>query len=107
MLIHRRGPYPSVWAMLILHHHPDNKNRAPPKLLFSHQTLYKERTNVDLNSRWLLEWDGVGQALCTTDMAANGNQDATVTITCEEADVCLECEPRSILTLVRTCADRV
>lgn len=90
------GPYPSVWAMMLLHHHPDNKSRAPPKMLFSHQTIY-ERSGVDANSRWLLEWKGVGQAMCTTDMTAHGSREACVVVTCSEGDLIIEGE-RSLLS---------
>jgi hypothetical protein len=77
--------------MLVLHHHPLNKSRKPPKLHFSHQTLYP-RSNVDLNSRWLLEWEGVSQAMLMTDMSTHGPKESTVYISCEEGDLALECE---------------
>ncbi|GFZ46901.1 hypothetical protein JCM24511_04121 [Saitozyma sp. JCM 24511] len=86
------GPYPSVWAMLVLHQHPLNKDRKPPKLHFSHQTLYP-RSNVDLNSRWLLEWEGVSQAMLMTDMNTHGPRESTVYISCEEGDLALEWGP--------------
>jgi hypothetical protein len=77
--------------MLVLHQHPLNKDRKPPKLHFSHQTLYP-RSNVDLNSRWLLEWEGVSQAMLMTDMNTHGPRESTVYISCEEGDLALECE---------------
>ena len=85
------GPYPSVWAMLVMHQHPDNKGRTAPKLVNSHQTIF-EKTRVDGNSRWRLDWQGVGQADLACDMTTAGLRDATVIISCEEADVLIECE---------------
>ncbi len=98
ILIHSpsRGPYPSVWAMLALYLHPDNA-RTPPQVLTSYQTLYP-RSNVDLNSRWLLEFPGLGgvQALLTTDMDTMGCGDMTALISCEHADLAIACECRSV-----------
>jgi hypothetical protein len=79
--------------MLVMHQHPANKSHAPPKLLFSHQTIYP-RSSVDLNSRWLLEWEGVGQAMLMTDMSTWGAKEQTVLISCEEGDLALECKSR-------------
>lgn len=56
-----RGPYPSVWAMLLLHRHPDNKERKAPKFINSHQSIY-QRTKVDQRSRWLVDWEDVSEA---------------------------------------------
>ncbi|EIW65929.1 hypothetical protein TREMEDRAFT_35632 [Tremella mesenterica DSM 1558] len=85
------GPYPSVWAMLCMQHHPSNQNR-PPKLLSSYQTVLK-RTGVDLNSRWLLEWEGVGQGLLLTEMGVKGFGPMTALIQCEEADLAIHWPP--------------
>jgi hypothetical protein len=87
-----RGPYPSVWAMMTLFHHPDNK-QTPPEIVLTHQTVY-ERSNVDLNSRWLLQFPGLGgvQALLTTDMDTNGCGEMTALISCEKADMAIACE---------------
>lgn len=88
----RSGPYPSVWAMLTLFQHPDN-HRTPPNILFTHQTPYA-RSGVDLNSRWLLEFPGLGgvQALLTTDMGVTGGGERGAVIVCEEGDIAIECE---------------
>ncbi|ORY27923.1 hypothetical protein BCR39DRAFT_217143 [Naematelia encephala] len=83
------GPYPAVWAMMLLHRHPFNTNGKPPSLVFSHQTIYK-RSGVDANSRWLLNWDGVGQAMCVTDMTAHGTHYGCVIVTCEKGDLILD-----------------
>lgn len=86
------GPYPSVWAMMLLFNHPSN-DKTPPNVLFTHQTLYK-RSNVDLNSRWLLEFPGLdgAQALLTTDMATQGCGEMTALISCEEASLAIACK---------------
>jgi hypothetical protein len=77
---------------MTLFKHPAN-NRTPPTMLFSHQTLYK-RSNVDLNSRWLLEFPGLdgAQALLTTDMATQGCGEMTALISCEEASLAIACK---------------
>ena len=85
------GPYPSTWAMLVFHHSPARKSE--PRVLFSHQTTY-DRTGVDSNSRWLVEWEGLGQAFLLTDMMTPASRDQTVTVHCEEADVIVECKCR-------------
>ncbi|KIR76803.1 hypothetical protein I305_06289 [Cryptococcus gattii E566] len=56
--------YPSVWAMLLVHHHPLNTDKDP-KVLFTHQTIYP-RSGVDINSRWLVEWKGLCQGMLMT-----------------------------------------
>lgn len=78
--------------MMTLFNHPQNK-KTPPEVVFSHQTLYK-RSNVDLNSRWLLEFPGLNgvQALLTTDMATHGCGEMTALISCEHADLAIACE---------------
>lgn len=89
-LIDHRGPYPSVWAMMVMHHHPDNKLEAP-KLLSSHQNVY-QRTKVDSNSRWLLNWEKVGEAALTTDFACDGLADGNVLVHCEEGVLAIDCD---------------
>lgn len=85
-----QGPYPSVWAMLAMHHHPDNKDKDP-QVVSSYQRIY-ERSGVDSYSQWIVQWKGLGEAVCVTDMTASGYDDACVVISCEEADVVLSCE---------------
>ena len=87
-----RGPYPSVWAMLILHHSSQNANRKAPKFLTSSQWVYP-RTKVDGTSRWLLEWEGMGQALLTTDLMCAGHAPSTCLVQCEEGDLSIEWPP--------------
>ncbi|WWD16991.1 hypothetical protein CI109_101427 [Kwoniella shandongensis] len=86
------GPYPLVWAMLILHHHPLNSSRSPPKILNSYQTLYP-RTGVDSATRMLLEWEGVGQAALTADLTCHGYMDGVAVITFEEGDILIVAPP--------------
>lgn len=84
------GPYPSVWAMLLVHNSPYNTDTAP-QVINSHQTVY-DRTGVDLTSRWLVQWKGLCQGTLTTDLAAPGLREATAWVQCEEGDLVVECE---------------
>lgn len=85
-----QGPYPSVWAMLAIHQHPDNKDKHP-KVVNSYQRVYN-RSGVDAMSHWIVEWKDFAEARCLTDMTASGCGEATAIITCEEADLVIECE---------------
>jgi hypothetical protein len=78
--------------MLVLFQHPDNKGVAP-KLVNSHQTIYK-RTGVDISSKWLLEFEGLNsvEASLVTDLSTKGLADNTCAIQCEEGDLIIECE---------------
>ncbi|WVQ80131.1 hypothetical protein IAT38_002232 [Cryptococcus sp. DSM 104549] len=86
------GPYPLVWAMLVLHHHPLNTTRTPPRILTSYQTVY-ERTGVDSGTRMLLEWDGVGTAALSCDLGCHGYVDGVGVVTCEEGDIVIVAPP--------------
>lgn len=86
-----QGPYPSVWAMLAMHHHPDNKDKDP-KVVSSYQKIY-ERSGVDVASQWIVQWKGLGDATLTTDMATTGFDDACAVISCEQADVAIAYPP--------------
>lgn len=85
-----QGPYPSVWAMLALHQHPDNADKDP-RVVSSYQKVYK-RSGVDAASTWVVSWKDFADATLVTDMTASGYDDACVVISCEEADVALACE---------------
>ncbi|WWC58837.1 uncharacterized protein I303_101381 [Kwoniella dejecticola CBS 10117] len=85
------GPYPALWAMLLLHRHPLNQDKNP-KLLFSHQTVY-ERTGVDLNTRWCLEWKGLCQGLLSTDLASFGLKTGSIVLQCEHGDLLIDYPP--------------
>lgn len=85
-----QGPYPSVWCMLALHQHPDNKDKDP-QVVSSYQRIY-ERSGVDAMSHWIVEWKGFAEARCLTDMTASGLSEATAVITCQEADLVIDCE---------------
>jgi hypothetical protein len=84
-----RGPYPCVWAMLLVHQHPLNHDKNP-KVVTSHQTIY-HRSGVDLKSRWVVEWDGLLQADFRTDMDCPGLRDNTAVLQCEEGDLMIAC----------------
>ena len=93
-----RGPYPAVWAMLVMHHHPANKGLKAPKMIYNHQTVY-ERTKVDAKSIWGLDWEAVGEAHLVSDLQCAGLREATCAIQCEEGDLlidCAWCPPRAI-----------
>ncbi|CAK9781188.1 NAD(P)-binding protein [Cutaneotrichosporon oleaginosum] len=86
-----QGPYPSVWAMLALHQHPDNTD-SDPRVVASYQKVY-ERSGVDAASTWVVSWKDFADATLVTDMTASGFNDACAVITCEEADVALAYPP--------------
>jgi predicted dehydrogenase len=87
------GPYPSVWAMLLLYQHPDN-HAAAPKLVNSYQRIYG-RTGVDARSRWLLDFEELGcEAQLMTDMTTHGLRDATAVLQCQEGDLVIEFGPQ-------------
>lgn len=76
--------------MLLVHRHPSNTDQNP-QVLNSHQTIY-ERTNVDLNSRWLVEWKGLCQGQLMTDLDSAGMREATAVLQCEEGDLVIACK---------------
>lgn len=76
--------------MLLAHRHPLNPDKNP-RVVSSHQTLYK-RTNVDLTSRWLVEWEGFLQGALTTDLSSAGMREATAVLQCEEGDLVIACK---------------
>jgi len=80
--------------MLALHRSPANQDRKPPKLVSSHQTVFA-RTGVDSNSRWRVEWEGVGQADLSCEMETLGLRHGAITIFCEEGDLVVDCELRT------------
>lgn len=86
--------------MLCLHHHPLNKDRKAPKMLQTHQTVYA-RTGVDMNSRWLLEWENLCEAQLITDMDCAGFKEATAIMQCENGDLAIEGESGSAFTFTR------
>lgn len=85
------GPYPSVWAMLALHHHPDNKDRSP-RVVTSYQKIYP-RSGVDAMSHWIVDWKDFAQCRCLTDMTTSGYKNATAIISCEEGDLVIPYPP--------------
>ncbi|WVR04223.1 hypothetical protein IAU60_001223 [Kwoniella sp. DSM 27419] len=79
------GPYPAVWAMLMVHRNPHNKDKNP-KVVSSFQTVYP-RTGVDINSRWVVEWEGLCQGALLTDLDSAGLREGTAALQCEEGDL--------------------
>ncbi|WWC58924.1 uncharacterized protein I303_101469 [Kwoniella dejecticola CBS 10117] len=86
------GPYPSVWAMLLLHRNPHNTDKFP-SVVSSHQSIYK-RSGVDLDSRWIVEWDGLCRGTLTTDLSAPGLKENTAVVQCEQGDLVIEYPPQ-------------
>ncbi|BEI93529.1 uncharacterized protein CcaverHIS019_0511570 [Cutaneotrichosporon cavernicola] len=87
------GPYPSVWAMLLLYQHPDNRSTAP-KFVNSYQRIYR-RTNVDERSRWLLDFENLEcEAQLMTDMTTHGLREATAVLQCQDGDLIIEFGPQ-------------
>jgi hypothetical protein len=65
-----------------------------PKVINTYQTVY-QRTGVDLNSRWLVEWKGLCQGQLLSDLSCPGHRDATAILQCAEGDLVVECELRA------------
>lgn len=76
--------------MLLVQQNPYNKD-PNPRVLNSYQTEYND-TGVDVNSRWLVEWNGLCQGHLTTDLNNAGLKEATAWLQCEEGDLVVECE---------------
>ncbi|ORX35584.1 hypothetical protein BD324DRAFT_630742 [Kockovaella imperatae] len=86
------GPYPSVWTMMVLYHHPDNK-KTPPKLLQSRQTLY-HRTNVDEQTTLTLGFEALNvEADLRTSFTCQGLAGNCVAVQCEEGDLIIDFPP--------------
>ncbi|WVO15605.1 hypothetical protein L204_103265 [Cryptococcus depauperatus] len=85
------GPYPSVWAMLLLYRHPQNTDKSP-KVLTSYQTVY-ERSGVDISSQWLVQFEGLAQAQLMTNLDNTGLRKSTTALECEEGDLVIEYPP--------------
>ncbi|WVW79033.1 hypothetical protein I302_100996 [Kwoniella bestiolae CBS 10118] len=86
------GPYPSVWAMLLVHRNPHNKDQNP-KVVSSYQSIYK-RSGVDLDSRWIVEWEGLCRGQLVTDLTSPGLRENTAALQCEEGDLIIEYPPQ-------------
>lgn len=84
--------------MLLVHQNPHNTDRNP-KVINTYQTVY-ERTGVDLNSRWLVEWKGLCQGQLLSDLSCPGHRDATAILQCEQGDLVVECESRASGTYI-------
>lgn len=89
------GPYPSVWAMLLLYQHPDNHCTAP-SVVNTYQKRYTKRgCNVDARSRWLLEFPALEcEAALMTDMTCDNLAQAAAVLQCEDADLVIESPPQ-------------
>ncbi len=84
--------------MLLVQQNPHNKDQNP-KVLQSYQTKYA-RTGCDVNSRWLVEWEGLCQGHLTTDLNNAGLKEHTASVQCEEGDLVVECESPPVSPLV-------
>lgn len=76
--------------MLILHQHPDNKDRTPPSNVKGHMRIY-ERTGVDASSFWIVDWKDVGTAVCTSSIETQMG-DKCVTVEMEGATLSIDCK---------------
>jgi hypothetical protein len=76
--------------MLVYHHHPDNKDRNPA-VVASHQAVYK-RSGVDARSLWVVEWEGLGEAILTADIMLEEPTAGAVVINCDAGDIFVDCE---------------
>ena len=77
--------------MLILHQHPDNKDRAGPETVKGHMKIY-ERTGVDASSTWIADWKNVGTAICTSSIETQMNLEKCVTVQLEGGEITIDCE---------------
>jgi hypothetical protein len=77
--------------MLLVHQNPLNKGKKPPSGVSSLMNLYP-RTKVDETTTWIVEWDGVGQSICTVSMSITGSGRQSAIIQMEKADIHLACE---------------
>ena len=92
------GPYPALWAMLLIHRHPQNTD-LDPKVVSSYQRIY-ERTGVDALSHWVVRWDGFADAFLTADMTIQSSRESCVIAHCEGADLVIECGSRTCRNLL-------
>ncbi|KAL5487672.1 hypothetical protein ACEPAI_5780 [Sanghuangporus weigelae] len=76
------GPYPLLWALLLLYKHPENKHTPPEKIQASMRKY--EKTGVDLHTSWTLDFPRIGkvgaQAILSTSISVNGCRDAVTRI---------------------------
>jgi hypothetical protein len=77
--------------MMLLHQNPANKSHSPPSSITGHMIPY-ERTGVDLNSNWVVEWKGVGTAICRTSMETETSPRGCVHLEMEEAEIVIDSE---------------
>ncbi|PAV20366.1 dimeric dihydrodiol dehydrogenase [Pyrrhoderma noxium] len=85
------GPYPLVWALLILYNHPQNNRTAPSAIKASMQKY--EKTGVDLHTNWTLDFPFVGsvgaRASLSTSIGVNSPRDVVVRIQGTKGEVLL------------------
>jgi len=84
--------------MLLVQQSPFNTDDKP-KVINCFQTAFKD-TGVDVNSRWLVQWDGLCQGSLTTDLQNAGLKEATAWVQCEEGDLVVECKSHFTLPFV-------
>ncbi|KAJ9127671.1 hypothetical protein QFC24_001081 [Naganishia onofrii] len=76
----------AVWTMLLMHQHPDNKTKSGPSSIVGHMVPH-ERTGVDGTSTWILEWKGLGVAICTASITTQMSTETAAIIQLESAEV--------------------
>jgi len=75
------GPYPLVWAMLLLYRHPKN-NFSPPTNLVAAMTKYGE-TGIDLHTSWSMDFPKLApgaRAILSVSIGVNSPKDVVTRI---------------------------
>ncbi|KAI5118028.1 hypothetical protein M0805_004893 [Coniferiporia weirii] len=84
------GPYPLVWALLLLYRHPQNQRTAPEQIRAS-MTKYT-KTNVDLYTDWTLDFPRIGsgaRASLSTSICVNGPKDVVTRVQGTKGEIIL------------------
>lgn len=84
------GPYPSVWSMLVLHQHPDNKDKDP-KIIDWSQRIYK-RNGVDELSAFTVRWEGLAESRMLNDFTAWTPRDNACVVDFDKAQLVIDRE---------------
>ncbi|EJD01504.1 NAD-binding protein [Fomitiporia mediterranea MF3/22] len=84
------GPYPLVWALLLLYNHPQN-GRTPPTNIKASMEKYK--TGVDLHTNWTLDFPRIGKtgarAVLSTSINVNSPLDVVTRIQGTKGEILL------------------
>lgn len=76
--------------MLLMHQHPDNKDKSPPSSIFGTMIPYP-RTGVDAHSTWILEWANLNSiAICTASITTQMSTARSVSIQLDRAEITID-----------------